>query len=305
MTWGAAFRRDHPVDRRPLAGLTTIRIGGEAEVVTITSSAGLVEARSVPHRFLGKGANLVVADHGVAEAVLRLGPAFSTVAIDDAGEGRGRVRIGAAADLAKVVAACGRAGLAGPEGLAGVPATVGGALRMNAGTRTLWMFDLVERVEVLLPGEGAPRWLLRDEVPAAYRTSGLPAGTWFLGCEWLLERGEPGALQAEATRLRQAKAASQPLAERSAGCAFKNPSASLAAGRVVDELGLKGTRHGGAEISTVHGNFIVNRGGATAADFYALVRLARQRARDERGIELELEVEMWNPPGDLERDGHG
>ena len=278
-----------------LADLTTMRIGGPATLVTLAERADLPELLALPHRWLGKGANLLVGDDGVAELVLRLGPAFEGLAISG-----GVVQVGAGLDLAKLIAATVKAGLAGPEGLAGVPATVGGALRMNAGTSTCWTLDWVTRVEVILPGETAPRWLDRSELPAAYRTCGLPSGVLFLGCELALQPADPEQLRATATRLKQAKAASQPLALPSAGCVFKNPAPTIPAGKLIDELGLKGARCGGAEISTLHANFIVNpERTATAADVTALVRRIRTAAWRERTIDLHLEVETWNCPAEL------
>ena len=282
-----------------LAEHTTMRIGGGAELVVLEDRRDLRELLARPRRWLGKGANLLVGDEGVAEPVVLLGAAFAGLEIGPIRGGSATVLAGAGLDLAKLMAATIAAGLAGPEGLAGVPATVGGALRMNAGTATCWMLDWVSRVEVVLPGEDTSRWLERAELPAAYRQCGLPPGALFLGCELTLAADDPAKLKATATRLKQAKAASQPLAARSAGCVFKNPSRELPAGKLIDELGLKGSRVGGAVVSPVHANFIVNEGAATAADVVALVRLIRARAWAERGVVLTMEVETWNCPEEL------
>ena len=296
----AALRGRNPVRAVRLAELTTMRIGGPATVVALEERADLPEVLAMPHRWLGKGANLLVGDDGVDEVVVRLGAAFDTCTVGEAAGGRTVVQVGAAFDLAKLIGLTVKAGLAGPEGLAGVPATVGGALRMNAGTSTCWTLDWVTRVEVLLPGEDAPRWLERAALPAAYRTSGLPSGTLFLGCELTLAAGDPEALKATAVRLKQAKAATQPLALPSAGCIFKNPAPGIPAGKLVDELGFKGARAGGAEVSPVHANFIVNpERSATVADVATLVRRIRAAAWRERAIDLHLEVETWNCPAEL------
>jgi UDP-N-acetylmuramate dehydrogenase len=288
------------VETTALATLTTMRIGGPATVVTLDHRDDLAEIIGRPHRWLGRGANLLVGDAGPAEPVVRLGAAFAHCDLDPLGGGRARVRVGAAHDLAALVTTCVRAGLAGPEGLAGVPATVGGALRMNAGTASCWMSDWVARVEVVLPGETAPRWLERAALPCAYRQSGLPDGTLFLGCELELAPGDPEALRTRAATLKKAKADSQPLALPSAGCIFRNPLPTLPAGRLIDELGLKGTRIGGAEVSRVHANFIVNPArDARAADVVALIRLIRARAWRERGVALAIEVEPWDCPDEL------
>lgn len=299
MSWTADFRARNRVAAAKLAEHTTFRIGGAAELVVLDDRRDLPELLARPRRWLGKGANLLVGDAGVADPVVVLGPSFAGLEIDPPRGGRARVRAGGGLDLAKLIAATVAAGLAGPEGLAGVPASVGGALRMNAGTATCWMLDWVARVEVVLPGEDAPRWLERAEMPAAYRSCGLPEGTLFLGCELELAQDDPAKLKATATRLKQAKAASQPLAARSAGCVFKNPSRELPAGKLIDELGLKNRRVGGALVSPVHANFIVNEGGATAADVAALVRIVRTTAWRERGVALVMEVETWNCPDEL------
>ena len=298
-TFTADFLARNRVRPTRLAEHTTMRIGGAAEMVVFDDRRDLAELLAHPRRWLGKGANLLVGDDGVAEPVVVLGPAFAGLEVGAVRGGRATVAVGAGLDLAKLMSATIAAGLAGPEGLAGVPATVGGALRMNAGTATCWMLDWVSRVEVVLPGDDTPRWLERAELPAAYRQCGLPPGTLFLGCELELASDDPLKLKATATRLKQAKAASQPLAARSAGCVFRNPSREVPAGKLIDELGLKGSRVGNAVVSPVHANFIVNEGAATAADVAALVRRIRARAWAERDIVLVMEVETWNCPDEL------
>lgn len=296
-TFSADFTQRNRLAERPLAELTTMRVGGPATVIQLDDRRDLAEAIATGGRWLGKGANLLVGDAPADRIVLRLGRDFETCAIDPLSNGLARVRVGAAHDLAKLIAATTAAGLAGPEGLAGVPATIGGALRMNAGTSTCWMLDWVVRVEVVLPDEDAPRWLERSELPASYRSCGLPEGTLFLGCELALASANPETLKATATRLKQAKAASQPLALASAGCVFKNPSRELPAGKLIDELGLKGVRVGGAEVSPVHANFIVNpERKATADEVCALIGHIRERAWRERAIVLNMEVEAWDCP---------
>lgn len=300
MNFTPDFQRRNRLEQIRLAAYTTMRIGGPATLVTLEAREDLPELLAMPHRWLGRGANLLVGDDGVAEPVVRLGAAFSAIQIGDVVGGRAVVTVGAATDLAELIAACIKAGLAGPEGLAGVPATVGGALKMNAGTSTCWMLDWVSRVEVILPGENTPRWLERAALPASYRSCGLPAGTVILSCEMILVTGDPVVLKATASRLKQAKAASQPLALPSAGCVFKNSSPTMPTGKIIDELGLKGERCGDAEISTVHANFIVNRTRtASCADVVALIRRIREQAWRERGVVLTMEVETWNCPAEL------
>lgn len=279
---------------QPLAKMTTLRIGGPARICTIVERAALAALPDLgPCRWLGRGANLLIGDEGVSEPVLRLGGDFDALAIEPLGD-HALLRVGAAVNLTRLISTCMTAGLAGPEALAGVPASVGGALCMNAGTSTGWIFDLVRRVEVLLPGQREPCWLARTEVPAVYRSAGLPAGTVYLACEMLLPYGNPAVLRARANELKRHKAASQPLSARSAGCTFKNPAPDLPAGRLLDELGCKGLRVGALEVSPVHANFLVNLGEGRAADAVELIVQLRRRAWRERGIVLELEVETWN-----------
>jgi len=294
------LRRRNQVHAVRLSELTTMRIGGPATLVILEERKDLPELLALPHRWLGRGANLLVGDQGVGEVVIKLGAAFDSIALGAPVDGKALVKVGAGYDLARLIAATVKAGLAGPEGLAGVPATIGGALRMNAGTSTCWTLDWVTRVEVLLPGESAPRWLDRAALPGAYRSSGLPTGTLFLAAELVLAVGDPELLRATSVRLKQAKAASQPLALPSAGCMFKNPSPTCPAGKLIDELGLKGVRIGGAEISQIHANFIVNpQRTATVADVTALVRRIRRSAWTQRNIVMELEVETWDCPAEL------
>ena len=295
----AGFCERNAVRQSRLADHTTMRIGGAAQVVEFSSREDLAELLERPHRWLGKGANLLIGDEGVTESVITLGQSFAQLDVGAVRGGRATVRAGAGLDLAKLMAATIAAGLAGPEGLAGVPASVGGALRMNAGTSTCWMLDWVSRVEVVLPGETTAQWLERAALPAAYRSCGLPDGVLFLGCEMELAEDNPLTLKANATRLKQAKAASQPLGARSAGCVFKNPSREQPAGKLIDELGLKGARVGQAMVSLIHANFIINEGLASAADVAGLVKLIRNRAWRERGVVLQMEVETWNCPDEL------
>jgi len=297
--FSTGFCERNTVRQVRLADHTTMRIGGAAQLVEFSCRDDLAELLERPHRWLGKGANLLIGDAGVTEPVVTLGHAFAELEVGTMRGGRATVRAGAGLDLAKLMAATIAAGLAGPEGLAGVPASVGGALRMNAGTSTCWMLDWVSRVEVVLPGDTTPRWLERAALPAAYRTCGLPDGVVFLGCEMELAADDPVKLKTTATRLKQAKAASQPLAARSAGCVFKNPSREQPAGKLIDELGLKGTRVGAAMVSPIHANFIVNEGSASAADVAGLVKLIRSRAWRERGVVLHMEIETWNCPDEL------
>jgi UDP-N-acetylmuramate dehydrogenase len=300
MTFTSQFLSRNRLAEESLAAYTTFRIGGPATVVHLDARADLAEVIAAGGRWLGKGANLLVGDGGVREPVVRLGRDFDFIRDLGVRDGRQVVAVGAATDLARLISHATTSGLAGPEGLAGVPATVGGALRMNAGTVHCWTLDFVARVEVVLPGTDRPQWIERSALPAAYRSSGLPGGTLFLGCELALEPGDPAVLRERGGKLKKAKADTQPLALPSAGCVFRNPAKDIPAGRLIDQLGLKDARVGGAEISPVHANFIVNPGrDATADDVVRLVRRIRRTAWRSQGVVLEMEVEAWACPDEL------
>ncbi|MCX6927097.1 MAG: UDP-N-acetylmuramate dehydrogenase, partial [Verrucomicrobia bacterium] len=234
---------------------------------------------------LGRGLNLLVRDGGFRGVVICLAHSqFSRIEV--MGE---RLNCGAGARLKAVALEARRNDLAGLECLEGIPGSVGGALRMNAGAMGGAMFNVVESVR-LMDFSGRVHEPAVRELPVAYRS--CPALKAHLALSAVL-RGRPGSrakieqLMNEYSRKRWE---SQPAAS-SAGCMFKNP-ATIPAGKLIDELGLKGTRVGGAVVSAEHGNFLVNDGTATARDVLELIQIIRQRVRVERGIELEMEVEV-------------
>jgi UDP-N-acetylenolpyruvoylglucosamine reductase len=234
---------------------------------------------------LGRGSNLLVKDGGFRGVVICLAHAhFSRIEV--AGE---RMNCGAGAKLKAVAVEARRNGLSRLEFLEGIPGSVGGALRMNAGAMGCAMLDAVESVR-LMGFDGTVHERSAQELAAVYRS--CPALKTHIALAAVL-RGQSGShetieqLMNEYSRKRWK---SQPAAP-SAGCIFKNP-ASIPAGRLIDELGLKGTRVGGAVVAAEHGNFIVNTGMATARDILDLIEIIQQRVRAERGIELETEVEI-------------
>ena len=207
--------------------------------------------------------------------------------IDVVGE---RLNCRAGARLKAVAAEARGRGLEGLEFLEGIPGSVGGALRMNAGAMGGALFDVAESVR-LMSYDGMVHDRAARELGAGYR--GCPALTTHIALSAVL-RGRPGSPEVIRQRMNEysrKRWRSQPAAP-SAGCIFKNPGPTIPAGRLIEELGLKGRRVGGAVVSTVHGNFIVNEGGATAADVLELIAQIKARARAERGIELHTEVEI-------------
>jgi UDP-N-acetylenolpyruvoylglucosamine reductase len=276
----------------PLAEKTTLGVGGAARyyaepasMADLTQLLAVARRADVPVFCLGRGSNLIVADTGFSGLVVRLAHAGWR---ELRREGDNGIWAGAGARLKELCGFAARHGLTGLEFLEGIPGAVGGSLRMNAGAMGGWIFDVVEEVEFVTT-EGEVRRLPRAEFHAEYRQ-----------CRELLVATATGALfrapstgQSEEIRRRMEDMATQRKAtqprERSAGCIFKNPPGGHA-GRVIDELGLKGRRVGAAEVSRMHANFIINQGGATAADVLELARQVRRIVRDQRGILLQPEV---------------
>jgi UDP-N-acetylenolpyruvoylglucosamine reductase len=281
------IRRDEPLAKR-----TTLRVGGPADLyVEPASEADLAavlmycQRRGQPFFVLGRGSNLLVKDGGFHGVVICLAHAhFSR--IEAAGD---RLRCGAGAKLKAVAVEARRNGLAGLEFLEGIPGSLGGALRMNAGAMGASISQVAESVRLMdLEGQAHERPV--QELLASYRS--CPILRTHIALAAVL-RGHPGGREAIERRMNEysrKRWQSQPAAP-SAGCMFKNP-ASIPAGKLIDELGLKGARVGRAVVSAEHGNFIVNDGGATARDILGLIEMIRQCARRERGIELETEVEI-------------
>jgi UDP-N-acetylenolpyruvoylglucosamine reductase len=237
---------------------------------------------------LGRGSNLIVPDEGVDGLVLSLArEAWTAFEIRPSG----RVWAGAGLRLKNLCGLAARAGLAGFEFLEGIPGSVGGALRMNAGAMGGWMFDVVDEVQIATL-DGEVRTLGREQLHVEYRNCAELRDAIALGA--LLRpagRVEGEAIGRQVDVYRRKRHETQPR-EPSAGCIFKNPPGE-SAGRLIDESGLKGERVGDAEISSIHANFIVNRGGATSADVLELVRRVRARVRQIRGVDLEPEVLLY------------
>ncbi|MBB6098001.1 UDP-N-acetylmuramate dehydrogenase [Deinobacterium chartae] len=278
-----------PVRRIPMSRLTTLGVGGEAEVWSVGTLEELREATAQPYRVLGGGSNLVVADAGLGERVIKLVGGYAEADLErDPQLSDEHVYvtgwIGAGKALPALVRTLQKRGLSGLEGLVGIPAAVGGAVWMNAGTRFGEMFDALHSLEVYYRGE--VRVYAPDAFPHRYRSSGLPQGAVVTRVRLRLTPSTPEEVEA---RMQGADLArkGQPKA-RTAGCAFKNPPGE-SAGRLIDRAGLKGTRVGNAMISHEHGNFVINLGGATAEDVITLLRTVQEKL----GLPLEWEYELW------------
>ena len=280
-------RRDEPLAKR-----TTLRVGGKADYyVEPASEEDLSRAlkfcaeRQIKFTMLGRGSNLLIKDGGIRGVVICLNhPNFSRLEI--IGD---KLQCGAGVKLKAVAVEARRAGLAGLEFLEGIPGSLGGSMRMNAGAMGSWLFDVVEKIR-FMDYSGVAHERMASEVNVEYR--GCPLFKTHIAIGAVL-KGTPATKETVASRMEQYSAKrweSQPK-EPSAGCIFKNPK-TIPAGKLIDELGLKGTRVGGAMVSDVHGNFIVNDGSATASDVLSLIDVVKQRVKSARGIELETEVEI-------------
>jgi UDP-N-acetylenolpyruvoylglucosamine reductase len=281
----------------PLAKHTTLRVGGPADVyvepATEEDLAAVVKwcaGRGVPFFVMGRGSNLLVRDAGFRGVIICLLHAnFSR--IEAASE---RLRCGAGAKLKNIAAEAKRLGLSGMEFLEGIPGSIGGALRMNAGAMGGATFDVVESVR-LMDFNGEVRELTPREMSVEYRGCSTLKNHIALSAVF---KGLPDSHESILQRMsafNRKRWTSQPTAP-SAGCIFKNPK-EIPAGKLIDELGLKGTRVGGAVVSAEHGNFIVNDGNATARDMLELIEILKAKAKAERGIELQTEVEIIGDEG--------
>lgn len=274
----------------PMARHTTFRIGGPADLyITCDTFADLAEAlracdeHEVPWTLVGKGSNLLVADAGYRGAVVSLGKEFKSHTVQDS-----TIKAGAACILAYVVRDAFSRGLAGLEFAVGILGTVGGAIAMNAGSRGTWMDSVVESVTLYAPGSGLER-LRGSDVEWTYRDSGLASRGVIVEAVLRLVEADKERIRAEMEGSLARRKQTQPLASMSAGSVFRNPEGD-SAGRLIEAAGLKGTRLGGARVSDVHANFIVNDGGACAADVAGLIHKIQMVVRDTNGIELVPEI---------------
>jgi len=282
--------------QEPMARHTTFRIGGCADLFVAPAGEADLSVvldycaeRQVPAFLMGRGSNLLVRDTGIRGVVIALThEAFSQVRIEGP-----RVYCGAGAKLRAVSQEALKAGLAGLEFMDGIPGSVGGAMRMNAGAHGSRFYDVAETVR-LMDYSGQARELPAADTGARYRGCPLFYSNIALGAVLRGQAGDREAIGARIQAFNERRWASQP-PQPSAGCVFKNP-ATMSAGRLVEELGFKGARVGGAAVSTLHGNFIVNEGGATATDVLRLIDLIKHQALERRGITLETEVEILGDP---------
>jgi UDP-N-acetylmuramate dehydrogenase len=276
----------------PIAPLTTFRIGGPAALFVeaeddrdLAAAAEAGRGSDVPVAVIGKGSNVLVSDRGFAGIVIRLGRGYRW-----AGRDHERLTAGGAMPLPALAGVALRHGLGGLEFGIAIPATLGGAVKMNAGAHARSMSEVVERVEVFLLGAAERRTIGGDEVGFAYRRSGISADGVVVGATVRLRPAEEPAIRALMDEAREWRRRTQPLAEPNCGSVFKNPDGDHAA-RLIEAAGAKGLRIGGARVSEKHANFIVADPGASAADVWALIERVRALVAVETGLRLETEVQ--------------
>lgn len=292
MSWWRGLNSEVRLDV-PLAPDTWYGVGGAAryglapwDVNELLEALRLIRECGVPWRVLGCGANVLVRDQGFDGLVLRLHqPAFKAATWNAEG-----VRVGGGVDVMRLVhAACCR-GLAGLEGLAGIPASVGGAVRMNAGGKWGAVADSLTEVVLARP-DGSLSRLSKEECGFGYRRSRLGEGI-VVEAAFRLRPEAPAMVLARYHDHWRCKRETQPWGERNAGCVFRNPP-GLAAGALIEQAGLKGTRRGGAFVSPRHANFIICDSGACGTDVLHLIDHVRERISHTFGVEMELEIDVW------------
>ncbi|MCO6459241.1 MAG: UDP-N-acetylmuramate dehydrogenase [Pirellulaceae bacterium] len=280
-------------ENEPLAPFTWFRIGGVAEFfaepTNVDELAQLVRRchqSDVPVRLIGGGSNILVRDEGVPGMVVHLSAAeFSRISV--VGQ---VITAGGGAKLGHVISTSVREGLAGLEQLVGIPGTVGGALRGNAGTQNGDIGQWTQSVTLLtLEGQQVTRG--REDLRFAYRASNLDDPV-ILSAEFALEAGDPQELTRRMQTLWILKKSTQPTGNQHTGCIFKDPSGLSAAG-LIEQAGLKGTKVGEAEVSDQHANFIVAGPGASSSDVLRLIDLIQGRVAERLGVELEVEIQIW------------
>lgn len=297
--------RGRYTENAPLSGITWFRVGGPAEVafrpLDREDLAAFLRAKpaDVPLTVIGVGSNLLVRDGGIPGVVLRLGRGFTTIQVEG-----NDVVCGAACLDRNVAEAAKQASLGGLEFLAGVPGTIGGALRMNAGAYGREIKDALVAADAVDPG-GKIHTLGLEDLGLTYRHSSVPADWIFVGARLRGRPDEPEAIARRIAEVQQSRSDSQPIRSRTGGSTFKNPapeqSGGLKAWQLIDKAGCRGLKRGGAQVSEQHCNFLINTGSATAADLEALGEDVRDRVENDSGVRLEWEIRRIGVPANGDR----
>ena len=278
----------------PLSKHTSYRIGGPARAYILVNSPAALSAAltackadECPWVVVGKGSNLLVSDAGFKGAVIVLAGEFRNWKFD---EENARVVVGAGTTLSRLVQEVFHRGYSGMEFAVGTPGSVGGAVRMNAGAKDDWIGSRVVSVTTFAPDQGLKRYAPSD-IEWAYRSTSFAPDEIIVEVELQLTPALSGNIHDKMRTLLERRKASQPLEYPSCGSMFKNPEGA-SAGALIDEVGLKGSMCGGAQISEKHANFIVNKNKACASDVLALIKRAQEKVKEHYGIELQPEVKF-------------
>lgn len=284
---GVASRKDELLSLH-----TSFAVGGPCDLMLWVSDIealrkvlALAKSRSIPAMVLGKGSNILVRDGGIDGIVIRLADDFETIDIE--GE---NIVAGAGVGLGELVNRATAAGIGGLEFLAGIPGTVGGAALTNAGARDVWISNRLVEI-ALLTDDLREMTLSARDLSFGYRCSSIDEAWVVTGLRLAGYRCPVDDARRKVEEYLDVRRSTQPAGEHTAGCVFKNPRGDVA-GRMIDQAGLKGYRLGGAEVSAIHANWIVNTGGATAGEILGLIDEIRKKVDEEYGVELELEINV-------------
>ena len=279
------------LDNEPMTKHTSYGIGGPARAyITPADQEDLAlilrfaQENNISTFFAGSGSNLLVADEGFDGIVISLGKSFTRLSIEG-----NRIEAEVGVMLGKMVKETTKRNLTGLESMIGVPGTLGGALVMNAGAFGGEISNCLNTINVMTMN-GTSKTYKQSEIDFSYRHSTFPEDEILVSAAFTLKEKPAKEIQSQRAQASQGRKDTQPLKFRSAGSVFKNPKPDLAAGYLIDQAGLKGTRRGDAEISPKHANFFVNHGQAKAADVVALIRLAKKTVQEKFDINLELEI---------------
>ncbi len=275
----------------PMKKYTWLRVGGEADYVVEPNSVNeliellnLLYSSDIPWVVLGEGSNTIVYDKGISGVVISTKKLKEIEIVDET-----KVLAESGAIMGTILNKTIKAGLSGFEFAAGIPGTVGGGIFMNAGANEGEIKDVVDTVWIWLDGKEIS--IKRENINFEYRRSNLPKGSVVTKVLFRLKRGDSARSEKNVKDYMTRRNLTQPIKMSNTGSIFKNPP-EIAAGQLIEELGLKGHKIGGAKFSDLHANFIVNEGGATAKDVLELIELAKKEAHSKRGIELETEVRV-------------
>lgn len=280
----------------PLSEVTSFKIGGPADVILypqvledLQIIMALCREEGMGYLPLGNGTNLLASDRGVREPLINL-----SHGLEDIRKQGTKVMAGAGLGLPQLLRFCATNGLSGLEPLTGIPGTVGGGIRMNAGS---WGMEIGDRISSLMTIDraGGITWLKHKDVTFDYRGIDLPPEEIIIQGEFSLHKGEESEITEKMKDFVRKRKETQPLFQPSAGSIFKNPP-DMPAGKLIEEAGLKGLRRGDAMVSPLHANFIVNVGTALARDVIGLIAQIREQVYQEKGIRLELEVQIIGEP---------